>query len=244
MNVWYRDPRGVDKTDHSGYAELSHEFTEKASISAGYTFTHEEAGTNDYDKHDIYAGGRYEYADKSFAFAQVGNSWIRYTTTGSFSNPHWSVGITHDFGTAVATVKTEVTYLEDPLRNTTRQTSYVIDLGKTVERGSLGINLSYADQDDTMTNRLQTRRYGGTARGSYEFFPKFTGNVAFTAEKYEYPELGTYTRRFLVDSGLSYLLPHGVTVSLYYKYINYYSPGIASDNKEVNRGILEVRKVF
>ena len=96
----------------------------------------------------------------------------------------------------------------------------------------------------SQTDSSISRRYGGTARGSYEFFPKFTGNVAFTAEKYEYPELGTYTRRFLVDSGLSYLLPHGVTVSLYYKYINYYSPGIASDNKEVNRGILEVRKVF
>ena len=81
-------------------------------------------------------------------------------------------------------------------------------------------------------------------RSGYELLPKLTGTLAFTAEKYDQKDLGSYTRRFLVDSGLSYLLGEGLTVALNYKYIDYSSPGIATDNKQINRVILEVKKAI
>lgn len=140
--------------------------------------------------------------------------------------------------------KTGVAYEEDPVRIATRKISHEADLGRKFARGEAGLAISYAEFEDTATKRLKTRRYGGTARTSYELLPKLTGNLAFTAERYDRKDLGSYTRRFLVDSGLSYLLAEGLTVALGYKYTNYFSPGIAVDNKQVNRVILEVRKVL
>jgi putative secretion ATPase (PEP-CTERM system associated) len=244
VNTWYREPTGVDKREQSAFADLTHEFSTKASVTAGYTFTHQDTGFNDYDKHDAYAGGRYEYADKSFVYAQAGNSWITYSTTGSISNPFWNAGITHDFDSIVASLKAGTAYIEDPLGNTTQETSYVADISKKLARGSLGLNLSYAELENTVTKSLQTRRYGGTVRSAYELLPKLTGTLAFTAEKYDRKDLGSYTRHLFVDSGLSYQLGEGLTVALNYKYIDYYSPGIATDNKQVNRAILEIRKTL
>lgn len=244
MNTWYRSPSGVDKTDQGAFAEVTHEFSPKASVAAGYSFTHRDTDINDFDKHDAYAGGRYEYAEKSFIFAQVGYSWLRYSTASSFSHIFWNAGITHDFDGAVASLKTSVDYTEDPLRNTTQETSYVADISKKYARGNLGLTLSYAEFEDTLTKLLLTRRYGGTVRGGYELLPKLTGTLAFTAEKYDQKELGSYTRRFLADSGLGFLAAEGLTVALTYRYIDYFSPGIVTDNKQVNRVILEVRKTF
>ncbi len=255
VNTWYREPTGVNRQDQSAFAELSHVFSPKASVTAGYSFTHEITDSNDYDKHDAYAGGRYEYAEKSFVFGQVGNTWMLYSTGSRLSNIFWNAGLTHDFGGVVATLKTDVTFTEDPQSNTTKQTSYVADVSKKLARGDLGLTLSYAELENIVTERLQTRRYGGSVRSSYELLPKLTGTLAFTADKYDQKDLiapgkagnlhaGSYTRHFFVVSGLSYLLGEGLTVALNYKYINYSSPGIATDNYQVNRVILEVRKVL
>jgi hypothetical protein len=56
--------------------------------------------------------------------------------------------------------------------------------------------------------------------------------------------LDSYTRRFQVDSGLSYLLAKQLVASLSYVYAGYYSPGIAYDNRHVNRAMIEIKKTF
>lgn len=81
-------------------------------------------------------------------------------------------------------------------------------------------------------------------RGQYEFVTDLNGSISFTAEKYEQPLLGSYTRRFLVDSRLSYLLAEQLSVSLGYVYSDYYSPGILTDNRHVNRVMVELKKTF
>jgi uncharacterized protein (PEP-CTERM system associated) len=117
-------------------------------------------------------------------------------------------------------------------------------VSKTIARGSLGLNLSYAELENIVTERLQTRNYVGTVRSSYELLPKLTGTLAFTAAKYDRKDLGSYTRNFYVDSGLSYPLGDYLTMALNYKYSDYSSASIAADNHQVNRVILEVKKTI
>lgn len=238
------DAQGIDKTDHSGFLEITHELSSRWSATCGYTFTHEDAETNDFDQHQPFAGFRYEYADKSFLFGQAGYTWIRYSDGHNLNNVYWNAGFSHAFATVTTTINTGVKYDEDPLRNITQETFVTGNLEKRLFNGSLALALNYSEFTLADTDVLQTRKYGGVVQGRYEFTPRLNGNLAFTAEKYDQPLLDSYTRRLLVNSGLSYLLSAEMTISLNHIFVDYYSPDIAPDNKEVNRIILEVRKVF
>lgn len=240
-NIWYEDPTAIDRVEQSALADLSYELSPKAIVSTGYIFTHQETSARDHDKHDAFMGVRYEYADRSFLNLQVGNAWIAYSDGADFSNLFWSAGITHDFDGLITRLSTTVAYVQDPLQNTVEETTHMFDIEKRFARGSTGLNLAYADYVDTVTDHLQTRRYGGTARGTYELLPDLSGNVAFTFEKYDRKDLGSYTRRIFVDSALSYQFSAHIAMALAYKYIDYRSPGIAEDNSRTNRVALEFR---
>jgi len=238
------DSEGVDKTDHIGFLEITHEFSSRWSATCGYTFTHENAATNDFDQHQPFVGLRYEYADKSFVFGQAGYTWITYSDGHRLNNVYWNAGFSHVFDTVTTTINTGVKYNEDPLLNLTQETFVTGRLEKRFIKGALALALNYSEFTLADTDTLETRKYGGVVQGRYEFTSRLNGSLAFTAEKYDEVLLDSYTRRLLVNSGLSYLLPADMTVSLNHIFVDYYSPDIATDNKEVNRVILEVRKVF
>jgi hypothetical protein len=236
--------QGIDKFDHIGFLEVSYELSKNWSATFGYTYTHEEAATNAFDLHQPTVGFRYEYADKSFLFGKAGYSWLKYTDGHLLNDVYWDAGFDHTFGTVTATVNTGVTYGEDPLRNITRDTFANAKLVKHLLRGSLGLSVSYSEYAQAQQDTVQTRTYGGTVEGRYEITSLLSGALAFTAEKYDQLLLDSYTRRFLVDYSLSYLLSEKLTVSLNHIFVDYYSPGIAADNYQVNRVIVAIRKVF
>jgi hypothetical protein len=240
----YFDSSGVDKTKHIGFLEAAYELTSKWSITCGYSYTREESAVSDYDQHQPYAGFRYEYSDKSFLFGQAGYTWIKYSDGHHLNNIYWNVGFSHAFDTLTATFSTGVRYDEDPLLTVTQETFVTGGLEKSLKRGTIGLTLYYSEFDLAETNTLQTRKYGGTLKGGYEFTSRFTGSLGFTAEKYEEQIPKTYTRRFVVEPGLNYLLAEKLTVSLNHVFVDSYSPVIATDNYQVNRIILGVSKVF
>lgn len=244
VDIRYFDSPAVNKIDHVGLVEVTHALTERLELNAGYTFTRELAATDDFNQHQGYGGFRYEYADKSFVFAQAGNIWTRYDSGQQLSSLFWNAGVTHLMDTVTASITTGKHYIEDPLRNIVEETFVTGTLEKRFSNGLISIAPIYSEFTLAQSDTLQTRKYGATVSGSYDFSADLVGNLSFAAEKYEQPLLGSYTRRFLVASGLSYLLAKELTLSFYYNYADYYSPGIAADNRHVNRAMVEIKKVF
>ncbi|CAH2031359.1 TIGR03016 family PEP-CTERM system-associated outer membrane protein [Trichlorobacter ammonificans] len=245
VDTRYFDSPAINKMDHIGFAELTHALSQGLELTAGYTFTRELANNDNFNQHLAFGGFRYEYAEKSFLFAQGGNSWTRYDHSDQrLSSAFWNAGITHQVDTVTATVTTGKHYVEDPLRNIVQETFVTGTLEKRFKNGLVSIAPIYSEFKQTETGSMRTKKYGGTARGQCELSSDLSGTLSFTAEKYEQPQQGSYTRRLLASAGLSYLLAEQLTLSLSYYYADYYSPGIATDNYHVNRGIVEIRKVF
>jgi hypothetical protein len=240
----YREAVAIDKTNHMAYLDASYEFSPRWYATCGYSFTREDAQTSDYDQHQGYAGFRYEYGNKSFLFGQGGYTRISFSNSRNLSNVYWHAGALHSFTTVTASVNTGVKYDEDPLHNIIQNTYVTGNLEKQLPSGTLGLSLTYSEYTQSESDVLQTRKYGGVVSGKYEFTSQLNGNLSFAAEKYEQKFFDSYTRRFVVDTGLSYLLAKQLSLALTYIFVDYYSPGIATDNKRVNRAMLAISKTF
>lgn len=244
IDTRYFSSFGIDKIDHIAFLNMSYELRKRLNLTADYNFTREIADIGDFSQHQALGGFRYEYSDKSFIFAQAGNSWTSFDNSYRISSIVWNAGMTHVFDSVTGTVITGVRYNEDPLRNSMKE-SFV---GGTIERhpgrGSLSFSPQYSEYVATRTDALQTRKYGATVLGKYGFYADLNGNLGIGVEKYDQPLLGSYTRRIQVDCGLNYLLGDQLTVSLLYLFVDYYSPEIIADNRHVNRAIIELKKIF
>ncbi len=244
IDTRYASSSGIDRTDHIGFLEMAYELSKKFSLTASYTFTREMADIGNLSQHQALGGFRYEYADKSFVFAQAGNTWIEYDSGHLLNGFIWSAGATHVFDTATATITTGVKFNEDPLSNNVQERFVSAVFEKRFQRGSLSLSPYYSEYILTDTDTLQTKKIGAVVQGTYELFTDLNGRAACTAEKYEQPTYDGYTRRLQIESGLSYLLAKQLTVSLSYIYVEYFSPDIAADNRHVNRGMIEIKKTF
>lgn len=244
IDTRYFSSSAIDKIDHIAFLDMAFEITKHWSLTADYTFTRELAVIDNFKRHQALGGLRYEYGDKSFVFAQAGKSWITYDSGPSLNSFLWNAGIAHVFDTVTATIATGVRYVEDPLSNVVKESFVSCALEKRFQRGNVSLSPQYSEYVLANSGTLQTKKYSVTARGQYELTSNVKSTLSFTAEKYEQPFLGSYTRHFQVDSGLSYPLAEQMTASLTYIYADYYSPGIAVDNRHVNRGIIEIKKIF
>jgi hypothetical protein len=247
-NIWYNDPLAISKTQHNGFINIDYEVLPKLFVNSGYTFTHSEARQdpqiNNYDRHTVFVGPRYEYAEKSFIYGQGGYTIIDYSSGIRFRNPYWNVGITHTFDTYVATVETLVKYDEDPLQNITQETGYSGKLEKKFPRGTIALSGGYSEYKDIKVDKLTTTRYGAELKASYELLSKLTANLDFLAERFDFKDAGSHTRRIYVNPALNYAMPKDFSIGLNYIFVDYYSPGIAEDNRRINRAIVEVKKIF
>ena len=244
IDTTYISSSGVDKTDHTAFLEIAYELSNRFSLTADYTFTRELAVIDNYNQHHALGGFRYEYTDKSFLFAKVGNTWTSYDSGRDTSVIAWHTGLTHVFGTVSATVTSGVKYNEDPLHNIMKERFVSGTIERRFERGTLSFSPAYSEFDQANAGGLKTKKYGATVRGQFELIPDLKGNLAFIAEKYERQTLGNYTRRIQVDSSLDYLLARQLTASLTYIYTGYYSQEIVADNWHVNRVMIELKKTF
>lgn len=247
-SYWYQDPESIDKDEYGGYGSIHYEVSPKIFIDSGYTFTHSDArqdpDVNNYDWHNLYAGPRYEYADKSFVYAHGGYTIIDYSSGRRFDNPFWDVGVSHDFGTYQATVETRVSYEQDPDQNLTQVTSYSGGLTKTFARGKAGVSLGYLKYEYmNESEEPDTDSYRAGLNAEYEVSSRLSARLAFAAEEFHEEREGNYTR-YLVNPQLIYLLPHGITVSLDYIFVDYSSNNMPENNRRINRAIFQVSKVF
>ena len=244
VDTQYSDSTAVDKTDHIGFLDASHELTSRWSLTASYTYTRELSSLDDFSQHQAAAGFRYEYLDKSFVFAQAGNTWTSYDSGRRLDSLFWDAGATHDFGRVAATLNTGVRYNDDPLGNISEETFVSGNMTRRLQSGQIGLTLYYSEFAKADTDKLETLKYGAAVIGTYQFTERLRGTIGVTAEKYEDKLFDYYTRLYLFDYGLSYLLAEKLTIGLSHIHVNSYSPENESDNRKVNRVTLLLTKQF
>jgi len=240
IDTRYFKSSAINKKDHIAYTEMVYEISKRFSLTANYTFTKEFSDVDNFFQHRALGGFRYEYTDSSFLFVQGGNVWTRYDKSRRLSSIVWDAGFTHVFDTVTATVATDVRYNEDPLSDIIKESYVSGSIEKRLSKGSVSFSPMYSEYDPTKKDALRTKKIGATARGQYGLTSDLNATLNVTAEKYEQPNI----RRFLVDSGFSYLLARQLTVSLLYTFVDYYSSNNMTENRHINRGIIEIKKIF
>ena len=245
INTWYEKTQAISKQDHIGFISGEYEITPKFFLTADYIFTREipENASNFY-RHEAYLGPRYEYAEKSFIYAKGGFIDTDYDNGTHSFNPAWKAGLIHTFDSVIVDVSTGRDYTEDPLGVSTLSTYYKVILTKNLQRGTVSLHGSYTEFSDTTLDRITDKRYSGGFNSEYELIRDLRGTLGLTYENYEDMRLNGTTDKYYVGCGLLYDFGNGLTVGLSYKYIDYSSKEIELDNKQVNRVILEVKKVF
>ena len=245
INTWYKDSGTVNKQDHQGFVNASYELSPKISITTDYTFTRElpERGSSFY-RHELLAGPRYEYAEKSFIFAQGGFVDTDYDNGAHTHNPSWKAGINYTTDTFVAVATAGTSFADDPLGNSTLTTSYILSLTKNMKQGSVTLIGTYKEYEDGITEQTTNKSYSGGMKSSLDLTPDIKANLGFIYEKYHDLDPSSYTDKYFADTGISWLIGKDLNLSLNYKYIDYHSAETASDNYHINRVILAATKTF
>lgn len=236
---------GIERREHAGFASLNRELSSKFNLTAGYDFTHLESQPTRYNKHDLSGGFRFEYADKSFLYGQVGNSWQYFNHGGAASYLFWNAGITHDLGIAVATLETRVQTAIDPLAVTTNETRYSGRVEKTLQRGMIGFSTSYSEYVNTQTDATDQRRLSFGITGRYELLQSLVASLAVTAERFYFDTKSGFPYHLNSICGIGYAFNRDLRIGLNYTYntqrMDFDSDSIAIDT---NRVVVDIKKVF
>ncbi|NTV50345.1 MAG: TIGR03016 family PEP-CTERM system-associated outer membrane protein [Geobacteraceae bacterium] len=241
----YWDPTGIEKQEHRGFAELTHDVTSKLSLNTRYAFTRLESLPSQFNKNDVSGGFKYEYAEKSFVFGQIGNSWQRFDTGLNVNYLFWNAGVTHDSRYAVATLETKVATTEDPLAVSTKETSYSGKLEKELQRGKIGMSVSYSEYVNTATNLMDRTKFALSANGRYEILQDLTANLGATGERFSHKTAADYPYRLTGVAGLNYALKNELTLGLTYTYVtDQYELDTTVGAKQVNKAVVEIKKTF
>ena len=246
VNTWYKDSLAVSKQSHTGFLDTSYEMTPRFFATAGYSYTKELSETpgNGLTTQQAYIGPRYEYADKSFLFAQGGAIITRYSTGPQTVQPYWNTGLTHTFDTAVANLLSSLAYTEDPTGAATLTTTYGANLTKNFQRGTLTLMGSYTEFSLATSHQTQTKRYSTGFTSTYDLTQDLHGMLGLTFDRYQDVLLDTVTRKYSVDSSLTYGIAKQTSIGLTYHYTNYSSEEVVNDNREINRIIFNVNQSF
>lgn len=244
-NTRYFSSDGIERSEHSCFVDLAYELTPKLSLSTNYIYSQNATTENDITRQDASIGFRYEYADKSFLFANGGNSWQLFTPGTSVQNRTWSAGVTQYTPFVTTTLESRTQYADDSQSTSTRQVTYSGRLDKELKRGNVGVSVSYDEYFLTQTGIRDRRRALINGIFNYEFIDRFTGTLNANADRSSVRSSADYPYRLSVSPGISYRFNYDFTVNGTYTYVTY-RHGIqdSKDNREIQRVILELRKSF
>ena len=246
----YNDTRyfasnGIEKSEHSGFLDLSYAISPKLSLTASYTYGQSATTINDITRHDANGGIRYEYADKSFLYANAGNSWQRFKPGNRVQNLTWHAGLTHDFSVLTANLETKTQTADDSQTDATRQVSYAGRLDMQLRRGTLSAGSSYDEYFLVRTGHLDRRRATVNGAFSYELVERLTSRLNVTADRTNRRTATDYPYRLSVATGLTYGFNYDISLSGTYTYVTYrHYFRSTEDNKEIHRVVVELKKSF
>lgn len=244
-NTWYRESNGVDKSEHGAFLDVTHELFPRFAFTGGYAYLNADTSLDTYERHNAYGGFRYEYADRSFFFGQLGNTWQIYDNGAGVDNLFWNAGLTHDLTYVVAVLETRVQYTEDPLRSSIKETLYSGRLTRTMDRGSLEASVGYSEFELVDSGELDRRRLAGSLAGKYQFGERMMLSLKGTAERYSAGVSTDYPYRYSGNAGLLFDFSSNLVLKLDYSHIsNRYAFDDSSGSNDTNRVVLELAKTF
>jgi hypothetical protein len=244
VNTWYKDPTGINTVEHIGYADVMTQLSSRTMFTTGARYTREESRIQNIDKTDIYAGPKYDYAQNSYIFYQVGNSWSNFGEGRHATQPYWNAGITHQYSTLTASFETGLSYVADPLRILRRQDRYVATISKKTERSSLVVSGGLTESRNAETKHLEDSAYRLSGSMKYVLTPRSSMALDLATERHKEYLTGTTRNLYLSGVRLEHQAMEKVTVALSYRYTNSYSPDVYTDNYYDNRVIFEIRGSF
>ena len=245
-NLWYRQAGAINKFSNSGSLDLADELSPRMTIAAGLKHLREDSDVFVYDKTDIFAGPRYEYAEGSTIWVILGNSWITPEDGTRETQGFWDLGVTHQFLTYTLTLNAALVYIDDPQRIVRRQDRYTATFQKNTERWALAATVGRWEFRDLLTKHLQSTRNGLSGTLGYSFTRALRGAYSVNIDRYEDNTLRTYSMLYLNGVRLEYQFPANTTFALDYRFEHGYSPDSINYqmNYDNNRVALEIRKLF
>ncbi len=251
-NIWYKDPSAIDKTEHSVFAHLSDEMSLRTFMNADIRYTRSETRLLTYNRTDVSAGPRYEYAEGSTLWFNIGNSWFASEPSEQQhirgSQFYWDTGFAHKFRTYTLSFVAALTYIDDPGRvsGSRREDKYMGTFKKETERFTLGLTAGLWEYRDLLTKHLQNSRYSTSGTVSYAITPALKGTYSLSIDRYEDDVMKTFSMLYLNRVRFDYLVAEKMTLSLDYRNAHGYSPDPVnySKNYDNNRITLELRKEF
>lgn len=244
INTWYKDPAGINTVDHIGYTEMITLLSPRAKLTTGAKFTREKSSVQDTDRTDIYTGPRYDYAEKSFVYGNVGNSWFNFGEGTRATQPYWNVGITHQYSTLTASFETALSYVPDPLLILRREDRYVATISKKTARSSLVVSGSLTEYRNVVTKHLEDTGYRISGEMKYALSARSSIAVDLATERHKEYLTGTTRDLYLNGLRLERQAMEKVTVALAYRYSNSYSHDVFTDNYFDNRVTFEIKGSF
>ena len=246
-NIWYKDPAAIDKTEHSVFAHLSDEMSLRTYMNADIRYTRSETRLITYNRTDVSAGPRYEYAEGSTLWFNIGNTWFASEQQDiRGSQVFWDTGFAHKFRTYTLSFVAALTYIDDPLRILRREDRYVGTFRKETERFTLGFTAGLWEYRDILTKHLQNSRYGTSGTVSYRITPALQGTYSLSIDRNEDNVMRTFSMLYLDEVRLAYQLGASTALAVDYRFTHGYSPdpinyGLNYDN---NRISLQLTKQF
>lgn len=239
------NPSGIDKTQHTGFAELGHEPMERLSLTASYSFSSVHTDLFDYDQHDLSAGFRSRFGASSFVYGGVGNSWQSYSDTRDTSSLFWNAGVSGELDTMKGVLEASVRYTEDPRSASTKETSYRVTLEKTLSQGALGASLSHSKFRPVRKEGEDREQEAVSAFLSYGFTSRLDAALAVAGDRLNRSAAVGYPYHLNGSVALSYGFNHDLGARLVYSYVEYRKRLGSSDGaRQTNRVALELKKDF
>ncbi|MBJ6801417.1 TIGR03016 family PEP-CTERM system-associated outer membrane protein [Geomonas propionica] len=244
----YRDVRywegdGIDKIEHDGYAEWSREIKAGMVLSAAYSYARVNSELAALDRHEVYAGLRYDYGTGNFLYGNLGYDWQYFDNGKSSSDPFWDLGAGRDFGVLTAVIGTKVQYTEDPQTIATRNVSHYATLSRNFPRGFASFNASYSkyDKQDLLVRDVQKKVLLGLS-GRYELLQYLALTLNLSGDRLD-RTIGTeYPYHLTGGLAVDYSLSQHLVLGANYSYISYRNDlGSTKGAVEVNRAIVEMR---
>lgn len=243
-NIWYKDPTAYDRNIYSGYLNSDYEITDKFSFVSSYIFALTDAQGNISRTHDLQAGVKYEYAEKSFISIQGGNSWYMSSRQDS-SNPVWTVAINYAGDRYNLKASTSEKYSNDPSSNKlSLNTNYEVGFDWTFNKGKIGLTSAVVRLEEMPDNNLLSISYNNSASLNYELFTDWDATLSYAYNYIDIMQSNTYTTIQTINAGINYAYSRDLRLSLKYRNLHMYSPGFEVDNKDINNAIFEVSKTF
>jgi hypothetical protein len=252
VNTWYKQSNvtsyvglPVNTVDNIGYAEMITDLSSTLTFTTGIRYTQDTNKVEDYNKTDIYAGPKYIYAQRSYAYCLLGESFLDFQyQNGTTKHMIWDAGVIHNYSTVVAAYQMKSDYVPDPVKILRREDFYTVTVTKATPRTSYTVLAGLYEWRSAATNHLENTSYLLYGTLKHALSPTQTITLSESVERLEDDLADTTISLWHSDIKFERRTLADLILSLEFVYTNSYSHDSYADNYVNNRFVVGLSKSF